>query len=122
MDILNSLYTSVFGIVVVFAVLASLIILINLQTFFITRFINRKAKADLAIADGGFSHHNGDSALTTKEVHFSESAPQFVDLEDVDETTAAVIMAIICDQIGALPEELYFKSIRLITDPVPAIN
>lgn len=122
MDILNSLYTSVFGIVVVFAVLVALILLIYLQTILIKWFSNRKAAVVPTIVSEVPAHQNDESTLAAKEVHFAASAPQFVDLVDVDETTAAVIMAIICDQIGALPEELYFKSIRLITDPVPAIN
>lgn len=122
MDILNSLYTSVFGMVVVFSVLVFLIILINLQTSLIKRFSVRKATAGLSNTVSNTSHQNDDSLASVKEVHFTAPAPQFLDLVDVDETTAAVIMAIICDQIGALPEELYFKSIRLLTDPVPAIN
>lgn len=122
MDILNSLYTSVFGMVVVFAVLVLLILLINMQTALIKRFSNRKATADLPITVSSTPQQNHESAHSTKEVHFTAPAPQFLDLVDVDETTAAVIMAIICDQIGALPEELYFNSIRLITEPVPAKN
>lgn len=120
MDILNSLYTSVFGMVVVFAVLVFLIFLIYLQTVLIKKFSNRKATAELSIAVS--SAPQPESAPASKEVHFTSSAAQFVDLVDVDETTAAVIMAIICDQIGAQPEELYFNSIRLLTDPVPVKN
>ena len=39
-----------------------------------------------------------------------------VELVGVDEPTAAVIMAIVCDKLGVPPEKLRFKSIRLMED------
>ena len=48
--------------------------------------------------------------------------PQSLKLINVDEQTAAIIMAIVCDELATPVNELYFKSIRLMGNQTPAHN
>jgi len=103
MDIVNSLATSVFGMGVVFLVLVLLILLVNLQTFIVNRFLGRKGKPAAQTAPAV----PAKSATTAA----AEADPGTVRLTGVDDKTAAMIMAIILDETGIDPARLYFKSI-----------
>lgn len=110
MDIVNSLITSLFGISVVFAALISLIVLINLQTFVLKKMHPDKAEvkpAETAAtpAPAPTSAKPGSVTTTGK-----------LELVDIDEKTAALVMAIVCDESGIPANELIFKSIRAIAE------
>lgn len=115
MDLLNSLSTAVFGIAVVFAVLIGLIVMIKLM--------------NVAVSATGKKPHNvvvtalpETPAVVTAPKPAAPSGPQELKLTNVDEKTAAMIMAIVCDETGIPVNELYFKSIRLLDDQVPATS
>lgn len=114
-DILNSLYTSVFGMSVVFVALVSLIILINIQSLITSKIADRLEKQPIT-----------DKAAAPVSIHSDLSSqgidPQELKLTGVDEKTAAIIMAIVCDETGLPPNELYFKSIKLLEKTAPAKN
>jgi len=106
MDILNSLLIGGFGMAVVFLVLVVLIVMINIQTF-----VARKL-----VAAGA-----GRSKKTPVPTDAPAPAaplpdPQGLTLIGVDERTAAIVMAVVCDQTGIPPEELYFRTIRALDD------
>lgn len=109
MDVLNSLYTSVFGMSVVFAALVILILLITLQSYLIAAFGRRRVikafPAPLTVAP---------AAVTTKPG--LPSGPPELKLIGVDDRTAAMIMAIVCEANNCAPNELYFKSIRALDE------
>jgi sodium pump decarboxylase gamma subunit len=107
MDILNSLLIGVFGMSVVFLVLVVLILLINVQTL-----VARK------LMSGGAPRPPRESAEAVVPSPAPPAAdPQSLTLVGVDERTAALVMAIVCDKTGIPPEELYFHSIRALDDP-----
>jgi sodium pump decarboxylase gamma subunit len=113
MDILNSLYTSVFGMGVVFVALVFLILLINLQTFLTGKLAARQAvPAPAAIPERPAAILPARPARATPQ--------QDLKLTGVDDKTAAIIMAIVCAETKSSPNELYFKSIRLLDDQIPA--
>ncbi len=141
----ESLTIGIFGLSVVFSGLVLLILLINVQTWFVGRLQKRKAAASegsLPSASAPAPHvsapaagHEQPSANTQSAVHEQPSAnvrsaahgqTDFRDtsaspldpslkLTGVDEKTAAIIMAIVCDETGCRPEELHFKSIRALS-------
>ena len=106
-DILNSLYTSVFGMSVVFVALVSLIFLINLQSLITSKIADRLEKQ--TVSDKPAAPISIQSDLSSQGIDHQE-----LKLTGVDEKTAAIIMAIVCDETGLPPNELYFKSIRLL--------
>jgi Na+-transporting methylmalonyl-CoA/oxaloacetate decarboxylase gamma subunit len=106
MDILNSLVIGVFGMAVVFLVLVLLIVLINIQTFVARKLIPR--------GNGGSKGASAPIEAPTPAAPPPD--PQGLTLVGVDERTAAIVMAVICDQTGIPPEELYFRTIRAMDD------
>jgi len=114
-DILNSLYTSVFGMSVVFVALVSLIILINIQSIVTSMIANRLEKQ--TVSDKPAAPVSIRSDLSSHVID-----PQELKLTGVDEKTAAIIMAIVCDETGLPPNELYFKSIKLLEKTAPGKN
>lgn len=115
--LLESLQTAIFGMAVVFSVLVGLIILIKLLNMALT---GSKRKVSEPVAESVFaaSAPSAPAALAATAGY----APDNLKLIDVDERTAAIIMAIVCDEIGVPANELYFKSIRLLGNQVPAQN
>ncbi|HEY5466265.1 MAG TPA: OadG family transporter subunit [Clostridia bacterium] len=109
MDILNSLYISVFGMSVVFVVLVSLILLINLQSFVAGKISGRTAAAGNVSATKTIAVPAQAAKPAAATVY---AGPQELKLTGVDDKTAAIIMAIVSDEIGVDPNQLYFKSIR----------
>ena len=119
MDILNSLYISVFGMSVVFVVLVSLILLINLQTFVAGKISGRsKVKGNVAIVSVDVAFASIPDMGTAAKNHMVVVSPgtQELKLTGVDDKTSAIIMAIVCDEIGVAPDQLYFKSIRALDE------
>lgn len=126
MDIMNSLFVSVFGMTVVFFALVLLIVMINVMSFGVRRASEKQAVKDKAAA--------GSTALKTAATDVKAEAPAStlvvaanhenlanvysgppeLKLTGVDEKTAAIIMAIVCDTSGIAPNELYFKSIKAL--------
>ena len=115
---LDSLSTAVFGIAVVFAVLVGLIVLIKLMNIGVSSMARRKKEPEIE----SVMAVEVPAAVQPAAPVQSSYAPQSLKLTDVDERTAAIIMAIVCDEIGVPANELYFKSIRLLGDQVPAQN
>ncbi len=117
-DFLDSLSTSLFGILVVFLALVSLIAMI----FIISRALSFGAKRQASVLAAKAA------APATKETPAAPapaapapepakelySGPMEVRLFDVDEKTAAMIMAIVCDASDIPANELYFKSIKAL--------
>jgi Na+-transporting methylmalonyl-CoA/oxaloacetate decarboxylase gamma subunit len=111
--IVEGLYVSAFGMSVVFAGLVSMIVLVNLQTWFVGKMQNRKKTAVPVPADAG-AHL--PAPQPTAPVQPVKAYPQNLQLVQVEEKTAALIMAIVCHETGSQPDELYFKSIRLLEE------
>ncbi len=113
MDILTSLKVSFFGFLVVFVTLILISICIKLLSFIILYFEKsgkQKKEQDLltnsaAAADGQNSLNQGKD----DEIGYGE-----LKLYNVDEKTAAMIMAIVSDESQIPLSELRFKSIKLL--------
>lgn len=116
--LIDSLGTSVFGMAVVFAVLVGLIVLIKVLNVALvkTAKIDRSEEPEQV-----FAVSQPEVPAVTAAVSGTYE-PSALKLIDVDEQTAAIIMAIVCDEIGAPVNELYFKSIRRLGPQVPAQN
>ena len=113
MDILNSLYISVFGMGVVFVVLVFLILLINLQSFVAGKIAARTAAAGhAAVAQAPAA----PVQVARPAAPVTLAGPQELKLTGVDDKTAAILMAIVSDEIGVDPDQLYFKSIRALDE------
>lgn len=124
MDILNSLFVSVFGMTVVFFALVLLIVMINVMSFGVRRASEKQAAKDKAATDAlktvaaAIITDAPASTLAAASARESlanvYSGPPELKLTGVDEKTAAIIMAIVCDTTGIAPNELYFKSIKAL--------
>ncbi|NCA99804.1 MAG: hypothetical protein EOM08_06335 [Clostridia bacterium] len=108
MDIINSLFTSLFGISVVFAVLVALILLIYGQSL-VMKSMHRVKPAAAASEPAPSNPVTVDPAPAART-----TVPGKLELVGIDEKTAALVMAIICDESGIPANELIFKSIREI--------
>lgn len=109
MDIVNSLFTSLFGIGVVFAVLASLILLIYGQTL-----VMKTMRRDQPVEPATSVAPNQTASASVAEAATVRAAPGKLELIGIDEKTAAMVMAIVCEESGIPANELIFKSIREI--------
>jgi len=119
MDILNSLFTAAFGMSVVFLVLVSLILLITLQSFVAGKISGRsKAKGNVAIVPVDAAIVSLPDVGTAVKNHTAavSAGAQELKLTGVDDKTAAIVMAIVSDEIGVDPDQLYFKSIRALDE------
>ena len=96
----ESMMVALFSISVVFAVLVTLFAIIRIFSFLISIFSSKKVIAPAA-----------EAITDESEEEFSSGA---LKLKDVDEQTAAMIMAIVSDESGIPLSELCFKSIRLV--------
>ena len=108
---------------VVFAVLVGLIILIKILNMAVARPAGSKKPIAVVPAAAG---PVGSAPVVAEPVAAAmpvfSGDPQDLKLIDVDEQTAAIIMAIVCDELDTPVNELYFKSIRLLVNQVPAQN
>lgn len=113
MEFLDSLFISVLGMAIVFVVLVALILMIYLLSA-ISRQISKPKAGD--------ADPEKDGQETIPVISAPSAEPQTLSLIDVDEKTAAMIMAIVCDETGIPPNQLYFKSIRRVQDEAPVQN
>jgi oxaloacetate decarboxylase (Na+ extruding) subunit gamma len=115
----EGLYVSVFGMSVVFAGLVSMIVLVNLQTWLVGKMQSRKNAAAAAATSAAAAAEIGThlpAPQPATPILPPKTYPQNLQLVQVEEKTAALIMAIVCYETGYQPNELYFKSIRLLEE------
>lgn len=111
MSVFESLIVSLFCIALVFFVLSCLFILIKVLSAVLKRIANKRARTAVvkgtagasAAEAGGETEENGASAGELK-------------LLNVDEKTAAMIMAIVSHESGIPLSELVFKSIKAVEE------
>ena len=104
MPVGESLLIALFLLVVVFAVLFCLFGCIRLFSFVVEKFGKmRKSDSGAQSADG------------TAEKAAAELSCDELKLIEVDEPTAAIIMAVVSDESGIPLEELRFKSIKRLS-------
>ncbi len=96
----ESILVALFCILMVFSVLIALFSIICVFSFFIVKFSNKSITASISVPE----------ALADEE-EFSSGE---LKLNEVDEQTAAMIMAIVSDESGIPLSELCFKSIKLV--------
>jgi Na+-transporting methylmalonyl-CoA/oxaloacetate decarboxylase gamma subunit len=117
--LIDSLGTAVFGMTVVFAVLVGLIILIKVLNMTLVKATKRDRAEE---PEQVYAVGQPEMPILATNAVIATYEPSALKLIDVDEQTAAIIMAIVCDEIGAPVNELYFKSIRRLGNQVPAQN
>jgi len=105
MSVLDSLGVDVFGLAVVFAVLIGLSLVIKLISLVIGKFQNK------ASAESESQTNIPDALPKAQEAQYADGE---LKLFDVDEKTAALIMAIVSDESKIPLSQLQFKSIRLM--------
>ncbi|MDF2949630.1 MAG: hypothetical protein K0R07_1667 [Sedimentibacter sp.] len=103
MSISESLLIATFCMVIVFAVLISLFAIIRVFSLILYVFSNKKQPVPVLLQE--------EITLEQDEEVFSSGT---LKLKNVDEPTAAMIMAIVSDESGIPLSELCFKSIRLV--------
>ncbi len=106
MSILDSLQISLFGLSIVFIVLIALSFLVILQSFVLGRLFKAKEVVipSEIIETLEAEEVSGDASFSTGELK----------LVNVDERTAAMIMAIVSDESKIPLQELRFKAIRAL--------
>lgn len=109
MNVLESLPIALFVFGMVFVLLAVLYFLILLFTVGI-RAIEKKHRSTLAaLQKASAETEHQEAAVQEEEEDFSSG---YLKLQNVDEPTAAMIMAIVSDESGIPLSELCFKSIK----------
>ncbi len=103
MTVLESLGVDAFGFAIVFVVLIALSLVIKLISIIIIR-LQKKGSGE-AVAD--------TMTIAVQSDEGAEFSDGELKLIDVDEKTAALIMAIVSDESGIPLSQLRFKSIRL---------
>lgn len=103
MSILDSLTVDVFGLSIVFAVLVALSLVIK----FITKIVSRVQKNE-------HETEKTPQEAQPQPANQTQYADGELRLYDVDEKTAALIMAIVSDESDIPLPQLQFKSIRLM--------
>lgn len=112
MTFFDSLSVALFTLVVVIGVLAILFCLIKLFSFAIGRF-EESFSSKAAPVEASISKTVVEKEEKVEEEIFSSGTLR---LTNVDEPTAAMIMAIVSDESGIPLTQLCFKSIRLISE------
>lgn len=107
----ESILVAMFTLVVVFCVLTVLMLIVRLFSYILTSLTARKI---MKTQGQDLDNANQQSTVEWKsEDIFSTGA---IRLKNVDEPSAAMIMAIVSDESGIPLEELCFKSISLINE------
>jgi sodium pump decarboxylase gamma subunit len=104
MPLLQSIYVGIFGMIVVFLVLVFISYIIKFQA-------NMVAKYAKPVPEP--TEHRKVAAPLIAPVP-ADSRVQHLELINVEEKTAALIMAIVCDELQVPPEELRFHSIKAV--------
>jgi len=105
MSVTDSLIVSAFGISIVFLALVLLSLFVKIQSYIIKTFIPDK-KTDL--------NKKGNISKTPVANNEKEFSAGELKLINVDEKTAAMIMAIVSDETKIPLSELRFKTIKAI--------
>ena len=113
MPLTEALLTSVVGIVTVMFILAIIAVLIILVSKAIRGFENAIAKKKAASA---VVAPVAKAAAPTGVIPVAGVSQGTIDLVNVDEKTAAIIMAIVSDKSGTPLNRLSFKSIKLVEE------
>ncbi|MBN1891216.1 MAG: hypothetical protein JW780_00380 [Clostridiales bacterium] len=108
MTIPQGLPVALFIILMVFALLVSILGLLKLSSSIIRLFEGRRQKKPVSVSSD--ENHKEDHVDEEKDV-FSSGV---LKLRNVDEATAAMIVAIVSEESGIPMNELIFKSIRLV--------
>ena len=103
MTVLESLWVALFCMLGVFAVLICLYLILKLFSVALGAVLTPTRKPTKSV--------DAKSAAPAQEDDFSSGTLR---LKDVDEPTAAMIMAIVSDESGIPLSELCFKSIKLL--------
>jgi len=102
MTFLESLLVDGFGLSIVFVVLISLSLIIKLVSLIVRQFKKTESSTEAAL---------DQPAIQEPQMAYADGE---LKLLDVDEKTAALIMAIVSDQTEIPLSQLQFKSIRLV--------
>lgn len=107
MELTKSILVALFTLTVVFGVLAMLFLIIRFFSLFISELFKKDVKP--------VSAQNSGLPVTTdvSKTNSAEFSSGTLIIKNVDEPTAAMIMAIVSDESGIPLSELCFKSIRL---------
>lgn len=105
MSILGSLQVDAFGLAVVFMVLIVLSLIIKLFSKILAMVGQKKDRKEVSISESALDESEGTV------VQYSNGELKLI---DVDEKTAALIMAIVSDECEIPLSKLDFKSIRLV--------
>ena len=103
------LFYSVLGICIVFCVLAVLILFIKLLTFVLAP---RAPKATATEAEAAPAAADGTPAATPADAPLAPGSAGDLKLYDTDPRDAAMVMAIVADELGKPLNELRFISIK----------
>ena len=115
MPLFEALMTSLVGIVTVICILAIIAILIILVSKVIRGVENAAAKKKANAAPVAVTPA-ASTAKPTGVIPVAGVSQGTIDLVNVDEKTAAIIMAIVSDKSGIPLNRLSFKSIKLVED------
>ena len=113
MPLFEALMTSLVGIVTVICILAIIAVLIILVSKAIRGVENAAAKKKANAAPVAAA---SAAAKPTGVIPVAGVSQGTIDLVNVDEKTAAIIMAIVSDKSGIPLNRLSFKSIKLVED------
>ena len=111
MTVPEALGTAVVGILVVLAELALLALFITILSKIIGAFTNKKKAAEPAVEAAAPAVQ--PAAQPAVQAVRTDNSPNLI---NVDEPTAACIMAIVSDRSGIPLERLRFRSIKLLED------
>ena len=109
MSILDSLLVALLVMAIVFIVLIVLMLLVKIQSVIFNLIDKKIDKPSSKVKALSSSHSNSNYIENDAEVAKGE-----LDLIGVDEKTAAMIMAIVCDELKLPLNELQFKYIKAI--------
>ena len=114
MPLFEALMTSLVGIVTVICILAIIAVLIILVSKVIRGVENAAAKKKAVPAAAPAA--SAPAGKPTGVIPVAGVSQGTIDLVNVDEKTAAIIMAIVSDKSGIPLNRLSFKSIKLVED------
>ncbi|MGB4660877.1 MAG: OadG family protein [Mobilitalea sp.] len=113
MSFSNSLLVALFCMAVVFSVLAILCLIIIVFSAIVNRLSSTEVNAISSATPDPDPEAQAQVVIPANEGPMLSSGT--LKLKDVDEPTAAMIMAIVSDESGIPLSQLCFKSIKLIT-------
>ena len=109
MSILDSLLVALLVMSIVFIVLIVLILLVKIQSKIFSLIDKKKDKPAMKVSTSSSIHAKSNSIQNNDEISKGQ-----LDLIGVDEQTAAIIMAIVCDELKLSLNQLHFKYIKAI--------